>query len=116
MKILVTGLGSAGQRHVRNIKALLGDEAVISAYREQKRDLVIDAQLNATFGEKPEDHYNLTVFDNLEEALAIRRDMTQEATAITIDETSKLLPAVSISPLDSIHSAVRYAKDSTIKS
>ena len=31
MKILMIGLGSIGQRHLRNIKRVLGDEAEIIA-------------------------------------------------------------------------------------
>lgn len=33
MKILMIGLGSIGQRHLRNIKRVYGEEAQILAYR-----------------------------------------------------------------------------------
>ena len=33
MKILMIGLGSIGQRHVRNIRQVLGDGAELLAYR-----------------------------------------------------------------------------------
>ena len=42
MKVLFIGLGSAGQRHLRNIKRLLGNEAVISAYRVRSFERVFD--------------------------------------------------------------------------
>jgi hypothetical protein len=35
VKALFCGLGSIGQRHVRNLRALLGDRVEILAYRQR---------------------------------------------------------------------------------
>jgi predicted dehydrogenase len=70
MRALVAGLGGIGQRHVRNLRALLGADIEIDAYRVRKQSPVLgerfevgkDADLEATYG--------LRSFDVLEEALA----------------------------------------------
>ena len=36
MKILIVGLGSIGQRHVRNLRALLGEQAEVLAWRVRR--------------------------------------------------------------------------------
>ena len=74
MKFLITGLGSIGQRHVRNLRRVLGPNAEIGAYRVRKRDVVIDPGLTAKTGESPEAYYGLRTFSSLEEALADRPD------------------------------------------
>ncbi len=33
MKILIAGLGGIGQRHVRNLRAILGDQVELIAWR-----------------------------------------------------------------------------------
>ena len=42
MKILITGLGSIGQRHARNLKTLLGDRAELVAWRTRNLALPQD--------------------------------------------------------------------------
>ena len=69
-KFLICGLGSIGQRHVRMIQTVTKGQAEIAAYRSRKLDIVISDRLEATFGSKPEDHYGIKTFDNMDAALA----------------------------------------------
>ncbi|RJX30687.1 MAG: gfo/Idh/MocA family oxidoreductase [Oxalobacter sp.] len=73
-KFLICGLGSIGQRHVRMIQTVTKGKAEIAAYRSRKLDIVISDKLEATFNQKPEEHYGLTVFDSMETALAWKPD------------------------------------------
>lgn len=75
MKILVIGLGSAGQRHVRNLKLILGDGAEISVYRTIKKELIIDSKCSGTYGKSPEEFYGLKTYFSFEEALNDGQDM-----------------------------------------
>lgn len=70
MKILVAGLGSIGQRHVRNLRTLLGDDVDLLAYRVRKNSPVIRADLSAEEGGDVERAYGIRSFDDLDEALA----------------------------------------------
>lgn len=73
-KFLICGLGSIGQRHVRMLQSVTGGKAEIAAYRSRKLDIVISDKLEATFGNKPEEHYGLITFDSIEAALAWKPD------------------------------------------
>lgn len=70
MKILICGLGSIGQRHVRLIQKILGDQAEIAAYRVRKLNIAISDTLEARLDVAPENVLKLKVFDNFEAALA----------------------------------------------
>jgi len=74
MKILVAGLGSAGQRHVRNLQRLCAGPAEILAWRPRGWAVVVDEGLDAVYGRRPEEAYGLTVFTSLDEALAAKPD------------------------------------------
>ena len=74
MKFLICGLGSIGQRHIRMIQRVLGDEAEIAAYRSRKLDVVITDKLEASFGTSPEEHYGIKCFYDYDEALAWQPD------------------------------------------
>ena len=52
MKILITGLGSIGQRHARNLKALLGDSVELIAWRT--RSLELPADLSGAIRQVPD--------------------------------------------------------------
>lgn len=73
-KFLICGLGSIGQRHIRMIQKATGGKAQIAAYRSRKLDIVISDTLEASFGKSPEEHYGLTCFYTMEEALAWKPD------------------------------------------
>lgn len=75
LKILVVGLGAIGQRHVRNLRALLGNEADILAYRVRRLPHVVTPSLETVPDSRVETEYNIRVFPRLEEALAERPAM-----------------------------------------
>ncbi|MCH2114724.1 MAG: Gfo/Idh/MocA family oxidoreductase [Pirellulales bacterium] len=70
MKILIIGLGGIGQRHTRNIRALLGDNVEIIAYRTRGLSHVVTPTLGIEDGAHVETRYNLKVFTDLDKALA----------------------------------------------
>jgi predicted dehydrogenase len=72
LKILVVGLGAIGQRHVRNLRALLGSEVNLLAYRVRRRPDVVTPGLEAVPGSNVETEYDIHVFARLEDALAER--------------------------------------------
>jgi predicted dehydrogenase len=75
MKILIAGLGGIGQRHVRNLRSLLGLEAEIIAYRTRKLDHVLTEQLEIETKSGIEEKYQLQTYDNLDEALARKPEL-----------------------------------------
>lgn len=74
MRILVAGLGSIGQRHVRNLRALVGDEVEILAYRVRGLPDTITEAMAIEPGQAVEAAYNIRSFDRLEAGLAERPD------------------------------------------
>lgn len=70
MKFLICGLGSIGQRHVRMIQSVTGGTAEIASFRSRRLDIVISDKLEASYGQSPEEHYGLTSFYSMDEALA----------------------------------------------
>lgn len=75
LKILVVGLGAIGQRHVRNLRALLGSEVDILAYRVRGLPRVVTPSLDTIPGRSVETEYHIRVFARLEDALAERPGM-----------------------------------------
>ncbi len=75
MKVLLVGLGSAGQRHVRNLKKILGEKVEFIAYRVRRLDRLFDDNLNVIDGPSVGDAYRIKEFDNLEEALDTKPDL-----------------------------------------
>jgi predicted dehydrogenase len=69
MKILIVGLGGIGQRHVRNLRELMGSEVEILAYRVRKLSQTITDQLVIETDTIVEEKYNLRPYTNFEEAL-----------------------------------------------
>ena len=74
MKILIIGLGSIGQRHVRNLRHLLGDQLELIAYRVRRLGHVITPGFGVDDHRNVELEYDIQVFDDLEQALAQRPD------------------------------------------
>src|SRR5580698_4268156 len=75
MKILIIGLGGIGQRHTRNLRALLGDSVEIIAYRVRRLTHVVTPTMVADQQRNVEDVYNIRTFHSLEEALAQKPDV-----------------------------------------
>jgi predicted dehydrogenase len=74
MKILIVGLGSTGQRHARNLRALLGDDVELLAWRVRGLTHVLTPTLQADASRNVEEEYNIKAFDNLDLALAEHPD------------------------------------------
>jgi predicted dehydrogenase len=74
MKFLFVGLGSIGQRHLRNLKQIMGDSAEIYAYRVKKNKFVLDNKLQIIDENGLEDRYNIHVVESLEQAWKIGID------------------------------------------
>ena len=72
MRVLVAGLGSVGQRHVRNLRSLLGSEVEIIAYRVRGLTHVLTEGLEIETGRSVEEKYDLRAFGQLDQALALQ--------------------------------------------
>jgi predicted dehydrogenase len=70
VRILLVGLGSVGQRHARNLRALLGDRVELLAYRARGGGLVPPAEASVT----PEAALGIRRVGTLEAGLAERPD------------------------------------------
>ncbi len=79
MKILLVGLGSIGQRHLRNLKTVCGSGVEIEAYRSTGREIQISDDMSAAFDVDLEQAYDIKTFDNYETAL----DQSPDAVFIT---------------------------------
>jgi predicted dehydrogenase len=75
MKILIIGLGGIGQRHTRNLRALLGNDVEIIAYRVRRQMHVVTPAMGADTGRSVEDEYSIRVFSSLEAALLQKPDI-----------------------------------------
>jgi predicted dehydrogenase len=69
LKILIAGLGSVGQRHARNLRALLGERVELLAYRARGETRVIGGGADS-----PERAFGIESFADLGSALARRPD------------------------------------------
>lgn len=74
LKVLIIGLGSIGQRHVRNLRQLLGEKVDIMAYRSRKRPYVLTEQASIEQGSNLEEKYNIILHENMDEALDQKPD------------------------------------------
>jgi len=69
MKVLIVGLGSVGQRHLRNLRHIGDNKIEILAYRSRGRDIKIQEDMTAEFGVNLEEDYNIRVFRDYTKAL-----------------------------------------------
>ncbi len=74
MKILFCGLGGIGQRHLRNLRQLLGDELQVHAYRVRGQRIKLRDNLTVDEGADLERDYAIQVHHDLAEALAEKPD------------------------------------------
>ncbi len=75
MKILMIGLGSIGQRHLRNIRRIYGDDIEIIAYRVRRLQQTFSDEMKIREGVNLEEEFGITVYQNLDEALAQKPDI-----------------------------------------
>ncbi len=76
MKVLVAGLGSIGQRHLRNLKAVVGDELEVLAYRVRRDTPLLTDALTVDASVDVELKYGVRPFFDLDAALAEKPDLT----------------------------------------
>jgi len=74
MRILIVGLGAAGQRHARNLRRLLGDGVELLALRRRGGGAALSDALRPHHGVLPEHSLDISVFDDLGRALDERPD------------------------------------------
>ncbi len=70
MRLLVVGLGSVGQRHVRCLRELYGNDVQLIAFRQKRLNREITPDLQARENVSLEALYNIKSYDRLEDALA----------------------------------------------
>jgi predicted dehydrogenase len=74
MRIVIVGLGAIGQRHVRNLRTLLGDGAELQAVRARGRTHVLSDALEVEAPTGLCERYGVQPAASLEEALAGKPD------------------------------------------
>jgi len=75
MKILMIGLGGIGQRHVLNLRTLMGNSVEIIAYRYRNDPKVLTDQLEIEAGSSLVDKYTINVYPTLSDALNQKPDV-----------------------------------------
>lgn len=72
MRVLFCGLGSVGQRHLRNVRALLGENVEVLAWRVRGGGPVLNADMTVRAGADLDSTYGVRTFARLDDALAER--------------------------------------------
>ena len=75
MRVLFCGLGSIGQRHLRNLRALLGDDVEVLAYRRRGLERVLNPDMAIREDRTLESTYGVRSFGDLDKALAQQPDI-----------------------------------------
>ena len=75
MKILMIGLGSIGQRHVRNIRRLYGDTVELLAYRVRRLQHTFSDTMQIRDGVQLEEEFSIQCYGDLDEALSQKPDI-----------------------------------------
>lgn len=86
-RFLIVGLGAIGQRHLRNLRALLGAEAEISAFRTRGLTRVLSDRLDIEAEDGLHQRFDVHVLTDLDQALA-----TQPTAVFVCNPTSLHLP------------------------
>jgi predicted dehydrogenase len=74
VRILIAGLGAIGQRHARNLRSLYGDGVELLALRRRRLPYVVTDSLQRDDSRNVEAELVVTVFEDLDEALAAGPD------------------------------------------
>jgi predicted dehydrogenase len=72
---LFVGLGGIGQRHLRNLRTLLGDEVEVLAYRVRREQQTLNDSLQVVPGESLEEKYRVEALSDLDRALDRQPDV-----------------------------------------
>ncbi len=75
MKALFVGLGSIGQRHLRNLRCIAGDSIDVIAFRSKNYTPVLDEQQQVIENTDLAQHYKIREFDDLDQALGDKPDI-----------------------------------------
>lgn len=75
MRAMFVGLGSAGQRHLRNLRTLLGDTIDVIAHRATRATPVLDTSMNVVPAASLSELYGVREFDDFELALRKKPDL-----------------------------------------
>jgi predicted dehydrogenase len=75
LKALFCGLGSIGQRHLRNLRALVSEQLEVIAYRQTRHMPVLTEAMGAEPERDLEITYGIRSFDNLDDALSEHPDV-----------------------------------------
>ncbi len=74
MRVLIAGLGAIGQRHARNLRALVGAPLELLAFRRRRLRHVVTEALHRDADRDAEAELGIVAFADLDEALARRPD------------------------------------------
>ncbi|MEP7051218.1 MAG: Gfo/Idh/MocA family oxidoreductase [Pseudomonadota bacterium] len=74
-RCLFVGLGGVGQRHLRNLRTLLGDAVEVCAYRVRRERQTLDDTLHVVPGVDLEEQYGVSVCSDLAQAFETRPDV-----------------------------------------
>ncbi|HEX6463444.1 MAG TPA: Gfo/Idh/MocA family oxidoreductase [Vicinamibacterales bacterium] len=72
MRILIAGLGAIGQRHARNLRALLGRDLELLAFRQRRLPFIVTERLERDDARTVEAELGVRAYVDLDEALAMR--------------------------------------------
>lgn len=75
MRILFCGLGGIGQRHLRNLRTILGDQLEVHAFRVRRQKIKLLDDLSIAENGDLELDYGVIVHAELDEALAAKPDL-----------------------------------------
>lgn len=98
MKALIVGLGAIGQRHIRNLRLLLGNGIEFLAYRVRHLSQTITPELTLAPDCDVEHTLGVRAFDNLEQALEQKPTM-----ALICNPTSLHLPVALVAARAGCH-------------
>lgn len=87
MRVLIAGLGGIGQRHLRNLRTLLGPEASIAAYRVRGLSHTLTDQLEIEADQDVRTKYGVEVYRDLSAAMD-----SQPTAALICNPTSLHVP------------------------
>jgi predicted dehydrogenase len=88
VRALVLGLGAIGQRHVRNLRQLLGDDVEFTAYRVRRNESILTDALNVEAARGLEEKYRIRAVPSLEAGLGEHPDFV-----LVCNPTSMHVPA-----------------------